>query len=318
MGQITNDILMIRPVNFRMNEQTAVNNYFQEDLEMNNAQINTKAQKEFDDFVKVLREHGVNVIVVDDRVETDTPDSIFPNNWVSFHRSGTAVVYPMFAENRRRERREDIFDILEEQGFKITDIIDYRSAEAEGIFLEGTGSILMDRVNNIAYCALSERAHEDLFIEFCEDFDCMPVLFTANQTVEGNRLPIYHTNVMMALGENIAIICLKTIDDKAEKKNVIDHLKKSGKEILEITESQMHHFAGNMLQVLDKNEKRLMVMSSAAYNSLSAEQIETIEKNSKIVHSSLETIETCGGGSARCMIAEVFLPNVWSRDLQLK
>jgi len=309
MEQITNTILMIRPVNFRMNEQTAVNNYFMEDLDLQNQTINAKAQKEFDAFVEVLQNKGVNVIVIDDTIEPDTPDSIFPNNWISFHSDGTVGLYPMFAENRRDERREDILTILEEKGFLIENVIDYTAAEKEGIFLEGTGSILMDRVNNIAYCALSDRAHDDLFIEFCEDFDCMPVLFTANQNVNGERLPIYHTNVMMALGENIAIVCLKTIDDKAEKKNVVHHLKTSGKEILEITESQMHHFAGNMLQVLGKNEKRLMVMSSTAYSSLSEEQIRTIEESSEIVHSSLETIETCGGGSARCMMAEVFLPS---------
>jgi len=306
--QITNTILMIRPVNFRMNEETAVNNYFQEDLEINNAQINSKAQKEFDDFVKVLRAHGVNVIVVDDKKETDTPDSIFPNNWVSFHGNGTVAVYPMFAENRRRERREDIFELLEDQGFKIKDIVDYTSAEDEGVFLEGTGSILKDRVNQKAYCALSERAHEGLFIEFCEDFDCFPVIFTANQTVEGKRLPIYHTNVMMAMAENLVVICLDAIDDKKERKNVIDHLKKDGKEILTITEEQMHHFAGNMLQVLGAEDKRYMVMSSAAYQSLNENQLSTIKKHCEVIHSSLKTIETCGGGSARCMMAEVFLP----------
>ena len=307
--QITNTILMIRPVNFRMNEETAVNNYFQEDLKINNAQINARAQKEFDEFVLVLRDKGVKVIVVEDRKEMDTPDSIFPNNWVSFHNSGTVVVYPMFAENRRRERREDIFEILEAEGFKINDVIDYTSAEEEGIFLEGTGSILKDRVNQKAYCALSERAHEDLFIEFCEDFDCFPVIFTANQTVDGKRLPIYHTNVMMAMAETFAVICLDAIDDKSERKEVISHLKRDGKEIINITEEQMHHFAGNMLQVLGGDVKRYMVMSSAAYHSLGNDQIQAIEKHCEILHSPLDTIETCGGGSARCMMAEVFLPN---------
>lgn len=306
--QITNNILMIRPVKFRMNEQTAVNNFFQQNIGIEDHEINLRAQEEFDAFVEVLRGKGVNVIVVEDTKVPDTPDSIFPNNWISFHASGTVGLYPMFAENRRKERREDILSTLEEKGFEIEHIMDYTSAEKEGVFLEGTGSILMDRVNNIAYCALSERAHEDIFIEFCEDFDCMPVLFTANQAVNGERLPIYHTNVMMALGENLAIICLEAIDDQSEKKNVIHHLKNSGKEIIDITENQMHHFAGNMLQVLGEKEQRLMVMSSAAYHSLSKEQIKTIEKNNEIVHSSLEVIETCGGGSARCMMAEVFLP----------
>lgn len=299
---------MIRPVAFRMNEQTAVNNYFQEDLELNNRSINQKAQKEFDTFVTTLRGYGVNVIVVEDRIEIDTPDSIFPNNWVSFHENGTVVVYPMFAENRRKERREDIFEILETEGFRIDHVVDYTAAEDDGVFLEGTGSILKDRLNQKAYCALSERAHEELFIEFCEDFDCFPVIFTANQTVNGERLPIYHTNVMMAMAETFAVICLDTIDDKKERKSVKEHLKLAKKEIIAITEEQMHHFAGNMLQVIGKDEKRFMVMSSAAYNSLRKDQIIAIEKHCAIIHSSLDTIETCGGGSARCMMAEVFLP----------
>jgi len=306
--QITNTILMIRPVNFRMNEQTAVNNYFMEEMDLKARSINEKAQEEFDAFVAVLRSKGVNVIVVEDTKEPDTPDSIFPNNWVSFHASGKAAVYPMFAENRRKERRDDIFDILEQHGFKINEIIDYTTAEDEGFFLEGTGSILKDRVNQKAYCALSERADEDLFIEFCEDFDCFPVIFTAYQTVNGERLPIYHTNVMMAMAENFVVICIDSIDDINERKNVVQHLQKDGKEIIEITEEQMHHFAGNMLQVIGANDRRLMVMSSQAYHSLSPVQIKNIEKHCEIVHSSLDTIETCGGGSARCMMAEVFLP----------
>lgn len=306
--QITNTILMIRPVSFRMNEQTAVNNYFMEDIDLKNQEINKKAQEEFDAFVVELRNKGVNVIVVQDTKEPDTPDSIFPNNWISFHANGTVGVYPMFAENRRSERRDDIFDILESNGFKINDVVDYTSAEEEELFLEGTGSILIDRVNKKAYCALSERADEELFIEFCEDFDFFPVIFTANQSVDGKRLPIYHTNVMMALAENFVIICADSIDDKKEKKNVLDHLKKDGKEIITITEQQMHHFAGNMLQVLGSEDKRYMVMSSAAFHSLTNEQITKIENHCSILHSSLHTIETCGGGSARCMMAEVFLP----------
>ena len=306
--QITNTILMIRPVSFRMNEQTAVNNYFMEDIDLKNNAINQKAQEEFDAFVTALKNKGVNVIVVDDTKLPDTPDSIFPNNWISFHTNGVVGVYPMFAENRRNERREDIFEILENNGFKIKNIVDYTSAEEEGLFLEGTGSILIDRVNNKAYCALSQRADEDLFIEFCEDFDCFPVIFTANQSVEGKRLPIYHTNVMMALAENFAIICPDSIDNKKERKNVLDHLKNDGKEIISITEKQMHHFAGNMLQVLGAEGHKYMVMSTAAFNSLNPKQIAQIENHCPILHSSLDTIETCGGGSARCMMAEVFLP----------
>ncbi|MDO6490589.1 MULTISPECIES: citrulline utilization hydrolase CtlX [unclassified Cellulophaga] len=306
--QVTNTILMIRPVGFRKNEQTAVNNYFQEDLDIKNAEINKKAQAEFDAFVTQLRFKGVDVVVVDDTKEPDTPDSIFPNNWVSFHKNGTVGLYPMYAENRRNERREDILDILEEKGFSIDHTIDYTSAEDEELYLEGTGSILLDRVNKKAYCALSVRADEDLFIEFCEDFEYTPVIFTANQSVEGKRLPIYHTNVMMCLAEDFSVICLDTIDDKKERKNVVKHLKEDGKEVIAITEKQMHSFAGNMLQVMGAEGKRYLVMSSAAYHSLTEKQIEAIEKTSEIIHSSLETIETCGGGSARCMMAEVFLP----------
>lgn len=306
--QITNTILMIRPVSFRMNEQTAVNNYFMEDIDMKNQEINQKAQEEFDAFVSVLKNKGVNVIVVQDTKEPDTPDSVFPNNWISFHANGTVGVYPMFAENRRNERRDDIFEILEHNGFKINDVVDYTSAEEEELFLEGTGSILIDRVNNKAYCALSERADEELFIEFCEDFDFFPVIFTANQSVDGKRLPIYHTNVMMALAENFVVICTDSIDDKKERKNVLEHLKKDGKEVIVITEQQMHQFAGNMLQVLGSDDKRYMVMSSAAYHSLTPKQVAKIENHCAILHSSLHTIETCGGGSARCMMAEVFLP----------
>ncbi len=265
-------------------------------------------REEFDEFVTVLRDHGVHVIVVEDTLERDTPDSIFPNNWVSFHENGTVCIYPMFALNRRKERREDILDLLEDEGFVISEVMDYTIAEEDDIFLEGTGSILMDRVYQKAYCALSERAHEELFIEFCEDFDCFPVIFHANQTVEGERLPIYHTNVMMALAETFAVICLDSIDDKKERKNVVDHLKMDGREIISITEAQMCHFAGNMLQVIGANDQRYMVMSSQAYKSLTDTQIKAIEKHGPIIHSSLDTIELCGGGSARCMIAEVFLP----------
>ncbi len=299
---------MIRPVNFRMNEQTAVNNYFQEDLDLKNAVINAQAQKEFDDFVNVLQGKGVNVIVVDDNKERDTPDSIFPNNWISFHEEGIVGLYPMFAENRRNERRDDILDILEEKGFEIKDIMDYTSAETEGFFLEATGSMALDRVNKKAYCALSDRADEALFIEFCEDFEYSPVIFTANQSVDGERRPIYHTNVMMCLADHFAVICLDAIDDKKEKTSVIGHLKQDGKDIIAISAEQMHHFAGNMLQVLGKEEEPLLVMSTQAFKSLNPEQITSIEKHCGIVYSSLETIETCGGGSARCMMAEVFLP----------
>lgn len=309
MNQTTNTILMIRPVAFRMNEQTAVNNYYQKVLDdLLPATVNAKAQAEFDAYVEKLRAAGINVVVVEDTLDPDTPDSIFPNNWVSFHESGDVALYPMFAENRRLERREDVLDVLEENGFQINDIMDYTSAEEDNIFLEGTGSIILDRANEKAYCALSPRADEELFIEFCEDFEYTPVIFEAYQTVNGERKHIYHTNVMMCIAETFAVICADCIDDKKERKMVLDNLKESGKEVILITEDQVNNFAGNMLQVRGANDERILVMSNAAYQSLTEDQVAKIEKHCKILHASLDIIEACGGGSARCMMAEVFLP----------
>lgn len=300
---------MIRPVAFRMNEQTAVNNYYQKVLDGLTPQtVNAKAQEEFDTFVKKLRMVGVNVIVVDDTVEPDTPDSIFPNNWISFHENGDVTLYPMFAENRRAERREDILDILEDEGFVINEIMDYTSAEEDNIFLEGTGSLLLDRENGKAYCALSPRADEELMIEFCEDFELSPVIFEAFQTVNGERKLIYHTNVMMCIGDTFAVICADCIDDKKERKMVLDSLKGDEKDIILITEDQVNNFAGNMLEVKANDGKRYLVMSSSAYHSLTKKQIAQLEQHVTILHSSLDTIEACGGGSARCMMAEIFLP----------
>ena len=301
---------MIRPVAFRMNEQTAVNNHFQKSLDgLLPATVNAKAQEEFDNYVQKLRAVGINVIVVDDTVKPDTPDSIFPNNWISFHENGDVALYPMFAENRRLERREDILDLLEERGFKIENIVDYTSAEEDNLYLEGTGSILLDRENEIAYCALSPRADEELFIEFCEDFHYDPVIFEAFQTLpNGERKYIYHTNVMMCLAETFAVVCADCIDDKAEQKNVLKRLKNSGKEVILISEEQVNNFAGNMLQVRGTNDELFLIMSNLAYQSLKKDQIAKIEKHCKIIHSNLDTIELCGGGSARCMMAEVFLP----------
>ena len=305
--QITNTVLMVRPVRFRMNEETVVNNYFQEEMDLKNEEINRQAQQEFDVFVHKLREVGVKVIGVDDIYEQNTPDSVFPNNWITFHQNGNVAIYPMFAENRRRERREDILDKVEEEGFLIENVYDYTDAEQENIFLEGTGAMVLDRVHRKAYCALSPRADEELFIEFCEDFEYTPVIFKAYQEVDGKQVPIYHTNVMMALGEDFAIVCLDTITDKSERKNLLHHLKEDKKEIISITPEQMCQYAGNMLQVQGKNSTYL-VMSDVAYNALTPQQIQTIEKYTQILHSNLETIETCGGGSARCMLAEVFNP----------
>ena len=309
MKQTTNSILMIRPVAFRMNEQTAVNNYYQKVLDgLTPENVNAKAQEEFDTFVQKLKMVGVDVTVVDDTKNPDTPDSIFPNNWISFHENGDVALYPMFAENRRAERREDILDLLEEKGFQMNNIVDYTSAEEDGIFLEGTGSLLLDRANGKAYCALSPRADEELMIEFCEDFDMGPIIFEAYQTVDGERKLIYHTNVMMCLGETFAVICADCIDDKSERKQVLQSLKEDGKEIILITEEQVNNFAGNMLQLKGTDDKSYLVMSKSAHESLTADQIQKLEKHATILSSSLDTIEACGGGSARCMMAEIFLP----------
>ncbi len=306
--QITDTVLMIRPVRFRTNEETIVNNYFQKGINITQEEINRKAQQEFDTLVQKLREVGVHVIQVEDIYEQDTPDSIFPNNWISFHNNGDVAIYPMFAENRRRERREDILDIVEEAGFEIENVFDYTEAENEGIFLEGTGAMVLDRIHRKAYCALSPRASEELFIEFCEDFEYTPVIFRAFQKTDGELKPIYHTNVMMALGRTFAIVCLDTIEDKNERKNVLNHLKEDKKEIITISREQVDYYAGNMLEVKGK-EHSYLVMSQTAYQSLTPQQIEAIERHTQILYSDLSTIEICGGGSARCMLAEVFLPH---------
>lgn len=299
---------MIEPVDFRFNTQTAVNNYFQTKPE-DDSSAQEKALGEFKAMVAKLREHGVNVIVLQDTLEPHTPDSIFPNNWISFHENKMIALYPMFAKNRRVERREDdVLELLEEKGFEAEEIMDYSSAEEDNIFLEGTGSIILDRVNKIAYACVSDRTDDELFYEFCEDFEYEPVLFEANQTVGNERKLIYHTNVMMCVGDEYAVIALSTIDDETEKEFVISKLKNSGKEIIDITEEQMHNFAGNMLQVGGMGNAKYLVMSENAYNSLRQDQIEQIEKFNPIIKVDINTIETLGGGSARCMMAEVFLP----------
>ena len=308
MKQTTNFILMIRPVAFRMNEQTAVNNYYQKVIDGLSAQtVNARAQQEFDLLVAKLRKVGVTIFVVEDTLEPNKPDSIFPNNWISFHENGDVALYPMFAENRRAERREDILDILEDEGFKINQIVDYTSAEFDNVFLEGTGSLLLDRENGKAYCALSPRADEEVMIEFCEDFELTPVIFEAFQTINGERKLIYHTNVMMCLGDTFAVVCADSIDDKKERKMVLDSLRGDDKEIILISEDQVNNFAGNMLEVKGTNDKRYIVMSESAYKSLTKKQLNQLEAHVEIIHSSLDTIEACGGGSARCMMAEIFL-----------
>jgi len=307
MKQSTNSILMIRPNNFGYNKETALDNHYQNQgsLEMD---CNENAQKEFDNMVFNLRQNGISVYVFQDDDINYTPDSIFPNNWISFHENGDVGLYPMYAENRRLERRPEVIKFLEDEGFNIDNIVDYSSAESENKFLEGTGSMILDRENRIAYCSISKRSNEDLFIEFCEDFEFTPVLFNSYQSVGDKRLPIYHTNVMMCVATNYVVICLDSIDDKKQRKNVSNFINESGKKLIEISENQVESFAGNMLELLNDKGDSILVMSKSAENSLSEIQKNSIKKYSKIISSNINTIEVCGGGSARCMMAEIFLP----------
>jgi hypothetical protein len=302
--QTTDTVLMIEPAAFGFNAETAQNNYFQVNSE--NAETQTKALHEFNNFVEKLRSKGINVITVKDTLEPHTPDSIFPNNWISMHQDGTVVLYPMCAVNRRWERRNDILEILK-RNFSVKEIIDFSAPENDGKFLEGTGSMIFDHDNKLAYGSVSLRLDEQLFREFCEKFGFEPVVFHSYQTANNERLPIYHTNVMMCVADQFVVICLDCIDDETERVNVVNAIVNSGKEIIEISESQMQRFAGNMLQLQNPEGKKFLVMSLSAYQSLTPEQILNIEKYSEIIYSDLETIETNGGGSARCMLAEVFL-----------
>ena len=302
--QTTDTVLMIEPVAFGFNEQTAVNNYFQGQQEGN---VQGEALKEFNAFVEKLRAKGINVITIKDTLEPKTPDSIFPNNWVSFHADGKVVLYPMFAENRRLERRDDIINQIKEQ-FEVTEVIDFSGAEKDNLFLEGTGSMIFDHDNKLAYGSVSLRLDEGLFRKFCSEFGFQPVVFHSYQNAGEERLPIYHTNVMMCVADQFVVICLDCIDDESERNNVIETIKNSGKELIEISEDQMQNFAGNMLQVQNNSGEKFLVMSQSAYKSLNRDQVSAIEKYCEIIYSDLEVIETNGGGSARCMLAEVFLP----------
>lgn len=303
--QTTDTLLMIEPVAFGYNAQTAENNYFQ--INSENAETQAKALAEYTAFVEKLRAKGINIISIKDTIEPHTPDSIFPNNWVSFGRDGRVVLYPMFAQNRRDERRLDIIEQVKKQGFEVKEIVDFTQSEMQDKFLEGTGSMIFDHENKIAYGSVSLRLDEALFREYCGQFGFTPVVFHSFQTAGGERLPIYHTNVMMCVADKFVIICLTCIDDENERKNVINAIQNSGKEIVEISETQMQNFAGNMLQVQNNEGKKFLVMSQSAYQALTPEQVAQIEKHCEIIYADLTTIETNGGGSARCMLAEVFL-----------
>ena len=304
--QTASTVLMVEPIAFGYNAQTAENNYFQ--VEQKDADIQTKALEEFNNFANKLKSKGINVISIKDTLEPHSPDSIFPNNWVSFHNDGKVVLYPMFAPNRRVERRADILEILKDNGFEITEIEDLSHFENQQKFLEGTGSMIFDHDHNIAYGSVSLRLDEELFLQFCTKFGFRPVVFHSYQNAGDQRLPIYHTNVMMCVADKFVVICLDCIDDELEREKVQEVIKSTQKEIIEISEDQMQQFAGNMLQVQNEAGEKFLVMSESAYRSLTAQQISAIEKYCEIIYSDLNTIETNGGGSARCMLAEVFLP----------
>ncbi|MCI7223581.1 citrulline utilization hydrolase CtlX [Fusobacterium sp.] len=301
----TNKVLMVRPVAFGFNEETAVNNHYQKKGNLSSYEIQEKALFEFDEMVSKLKNIGIDVKILQDTKTPHTPDSIFPNNWFSTHSDNTVILYPMFAKNRRLERREDLYDIFE----NINEIktLDYSQLENEGVFLEGTGSLVLDRKNKKAYCSLSERADERLLNIFCDDMGYKKIDFRSYQTVDTKRKLIYHTNVMMSIAENYAILCAYAIDNKEERQKVIDELKANKKEIIYISEEQVENFLGNAIELKNKDGVSILVMSSTAYNILTEKQKNIIEKYSVILPVDVKTIEKYGGGSARCMIAELFI-----------
>ncbi|MDN3588683.1 arginine deiminase-related protein [Pedobacter aquatilis] len=299
--QSTSHILMIRPVDFKFNKQTAGNNKFQ--VASDESDVQAQALKEFDEFVTLLRNNQVDVTVIDDTIKPETPDSIFPNNWVSFHEDGTVYLYPMFSENRRQERRSEIIDELK-TNFEVSHINDLSFYENVNMFLEGTGSMVLDRTNKIAYACLSIRTEAEALNNFCQLAGYKSVIFNA---VDASGFPIYHTNVMMCIGDKFAVVCLDSVPNIHERDFLQKALSLSGKEIIKITLDQMNHFAGNMLQISNKNGESLLVMSEQAYKSLDEVQIAALKKYSKIIYAPLYTIEQNGGGSARCMLAEIHL-----------
>jgi len=298
--QTTSHLLMIRPVNFSFNSETAGSNAFQAAATSNAQQ---QALQEFEGFVALLRENGVDVTVINDTPAPYTPDSIFPNNWVSFHEGGTVCLYPMYAPNRRLERKPGVLEQLSRE-FDIRATLDFSGYEQQGLFLEGTGSMVLDRDGKIAYACLSPRTDRAVLIDFCEKMDYTPEVFTA---VDGKGQAIYHTNVMMCIADRYVVACVDAIADAAEQRSFIATISHSGKELVRISLDQMNQFAGNMLQVHNDKGEKLLVMSSQAYASLDPAQISRLTAFNRILHAPLTVIETNGGGSARCMMAEIHL-----------
>ena len=314
----TNTLIMVRPEKFALNHQTLKDNIYQSVSRSEAIQAyQQKVLQEFDTFVDLLKSRGIDVLVFQgDDLVLDAPDAVFPNNWISFHQNAQIVLYPMLASNRRLERKlfNAITERLEQYSLKVPDyIIDYTEAEKDGFFLEGTGSMVLDRKNRVAYCNLSSRSDEELFIEFCEDLQYSPIVFSAYQEIDSEQHSIYHTNVMMSICEHYALLGASSISDKKERKIVMNQLKKNNKELILLTQQQLLCFAANALEVIDKEHNSHLIMSTKAFQSLTVDQINIIGKYSSIIHTPLDTIETLGGGSARCMLAEVFLPELSSK-----
>ena len=301
MSHFSSKILMISPDKFRNNEHTLLDNVFQS-KKANQNQIEHLAIKEFNRLRELISNSGIEVFSFDDDSKFDTPDAVFPNNWISFHYYHKAILYPMFAPNRRFERESKILDKLSVSGIEIEIINDYSLYENENRFLEGTGSIVLDRKSKKAYCSLSGRSDLSLFKKFCSDMNYVPVFFNSSHKSK----PIYHTNVMMSICNNFTIICLDSIRDKNERNNVIENLNNSGLEIIDISINQMTSFLGNCIQLINSDQSPVLIMSSRAFNSITKSQIKRIESHTEIIHSDIKTIEDNGGGSARCMIAEIF------------
>lgn len=303
MQQITDTLLMVRPAHFGFNAQTADNNAFQtNDTSLAPAEISRRAVAEFDQFVAALRAVGVEVLVVEDTPDPVKHDAVFPNNWFSTHADGKLITYPMYAAMRQLERRDDILQQLTQQ-YGYTQRLHLEAAEAEGRYLEGTGSLILDRDNHIVYACKSVRTDEALLHQLAQAIGYRTVAFDA---VDRHGQPIYHTNVMMALGTTFCVICLDTITDTAERRHVTDTLSGTGKAVVDISLAQMESFAGNMLHVKNKAGEPYLVMSEQAYRSLTPAQVAALEGHTRLLYSPIPTIETYGGGSARCMMAEIF------------
>lgn len=310
--QTTRHVFMVRPHGFGPNEQTAPSNAFQRESDEPLAQLRARALAEFDAMVDTLRSAGVEPIVFEDTDQPAKPDAVFPNNWATFHADGRVFLFPMEAVDRRAERRLDIVEALStEHGFHVSEIVDLSPLESDGLFLEGTGSMVLDRVGHVAYAALSSRTHMDALADFAQRADYEITAFEANDS-RGRR--VYHTNVLMCLGERLAVICADAIDDSAKRSAVIERLGTTGREVIEISVAQMECFAGNMLELADGAGGSVVAMSRTAHDSLTESQRDRVSRCGRMLPINVDTIERVGGGSVRCMLAEIFLPRLTNRE----